>query len=110
MLNELTIEPLVQISTFLSVSACIRPRHIHSNAPDLMRQVSASYSPLLPCHVLACRSLPCHHLLFISSHRVHSFLIRVCFMYPSIFPVVRFAIRRSYVPRRPLLPSFVSGY
>ena len=27
-------------------------------------------------------------------------------MYPSIFPVVRFAIRHSYVIRRPLLVSF----
>ena len=35
------------------------------NAPDLMRQVSASYSPSLPSHVLACCILPCHHLHFI---------------------------------------------
>ena len=35
------------------------------NAPDSMRQVSASYSPLLPCHLLACCILPCHHLHFI---------------------------------------------
>ena len=27
-------------------------------------------------------------------------------MHPSIFPVVRFAIRHSYVIRRPLLASF----
>ena len=27
-------------------------------------------------------------------------------MHPSIFPVVRFAIRHSYVIRRPLLDSF----
>ena len=27
-------------------------------------------------------------------------------MHPSIFPVVRFAIRRSYVIRRPLLLSY----
>ena len=32
------------------------------NAPDSMRQVSASYSPLLPCHLLASCILPCHHL------------------------------------------------
>src|SRR3954462_12511805 len=27
-----------------------------------MRQVSASYSPSLPCHLLACCILPCHHV------------------------------------------------
>ena len=32
------------------------------NAPDPMRQVSASYSPSLPCHLLACCILPCHHM------------------------------------------------
>ena len=32
------------------------------NAPDPMRQVSSSYSPSLPCHLLACCILPCHHL------------------------------------------------
>src|SRR4051812_27381140 len=31
-----------------------------------------------------------------------AFCIRVRFINPSIFPVVRFAIRRSYVPRRSL--------
>ena len=31
--------------------------------------------------------------------------IRVRLMHPSIFPVVRFAIRHSYVIRRPLLVS-----
>ena len=35
------------------------------NAPDSMRQVSSSYSPSLPCHLLACCILPCHHLHFI---------------------------------------------
>ena len=35
------------------------------NAPDSMRQVSSSYSSLLPCHLLACCILPCHHLHFI---------------------------------------------
>ena len=34
-----------------------------------------------------------------------SFCIRVHLMHPSLFPVVRFAIRRSYVIRRPLLAS-----
>src|SRR4051812_26189697 len=79
------------------------------NALDLLRQVSVSYLPSLPCLVLACCSLPCHHLQFISCHHVHHFCIRVRFMHPSIFSVVRFAIRRSYVPRRPLLPFSVSG-
>ena len=32
--------------------------------------------------------------------------IRVRLMHPSIFPIVRFAIRRSYVLRRPSLLSF----
>src|SRR4051812_24833986 len=27
-----------------------------------MRQVSASYSPSLPCHLLACCIFPCHHV------------------------------------------------
>ena len=42
------------------------------NAPDSMRQVSSSYSPSLPCHLLACCIFPCHHVHFIlhtcSSH------------------------------------------
>src|SRR4051812_25134301 len=80
------------------------------NAPDSMRQVSASYSPSLPCHVLACCTLPCHHVHFISCHHVHRIRIRVRLMHPSIFPVVRFAIRRSYVARRPFLPFPVCGY
>ena len=29
MLNELTFESLIQMSSLLSVLACIRPRHIH---------------------------------------------------------------------------------
>ena len=69
------------------------------NAPDLMRQVSFSYSPSLPCHLLACCILPCHH-----THRVIVCIalhcIRVRLMHPSIFPVVRFAIRHSYALRR----------
>src|SRR3954468_19671653 len=83
--------------------------YYHCNAPHLMRQVSASYSPLLPCHLLACCTLPCHHLHFISCHDVHRICIRVRLMHPSIFPVVRLAIWHSYVRRRPLLPRFVSG-
>ena len=37
---------------------------------------------------------------FISCHHVHRICIRVRLMHPSIFPVVRFAIRRSYALRR----------
>ena len=62
------------------------------NSPDPMRQVSASYSLSFPCHVLVCCILPCHH--------VHLHCICVHLMHPSIFPVVRFAIRRSDALRR----------
>ena len=46
-----------------------------------------------------------HVMHLISCHHVHLICIRVRLMHPSIFPVVRFAIRRSYVLRR---PPFVS--
>ena len=45
-----------------------------------LRQVSSSYSLLLPCHLLACRILSCHHvhciLMFskLASVRVSPFL------------------------------------
>lgn len=35
------------------------------NAPNPMRQVSSSYSPSLPCLLLACCTLPFHHLHFV---------------------------------------------
>ena len=38
--------------------------------------------------------------IFISCHHVHCICIRVRLMHPSIFPVVRFAIQRSYLLRR----------
>src|SRR4051812_45002423 len=42
-----------------------------------MRQVSASYSPSLPCHLLACCIFPCHHVHLIlhtcSSHASEHF-------------------------------------
>ena len=76
------------------------------NAPDPMRQVSPSYSLSLPCHLLACCILPCHHLHFISCHHVHRICIRVRLMHPSFFPVVRFAIRHSHMHRRTPLVSF----
>src|SRR3954471_7060720 len=69
-----------------------------------MRQVSVSYLPSLPCHVLACCTLPCHHLHFISCHHVHRIRIRVRLMHPSIFPVVRFAFRRFVLLRWSFLP------
>ena len=43
---------------------------------------------------------------FISCHHVHRICIRVRLMHPSIFPVVRFAIRHSHVHRRTPLVSF----
>ena len=35
---------------------------LYCNAPRPMRQVSSSYSLLLPCHPLVCCILPCHHV------------------------------------------------
>ena len=47
------------------------------NTPDSMRQVSASYSLSLPCHLLACCIFSCHHVHFIlhtcSSHASEHF-------------------------------------
>ena len=40
-----------------------------------------------------------HVMHLISCHHVHCICIRVRLMHPSIFPVVRFAIRRSYLLR-----------
>ena len=67
------------------------------NAPEPMRQVSASYSPSLPWHFL--------RVAFYLVIMCISFCIRVRLMHPSLFPVVRFAIRHSYALRR---PPFVS--
>ena len=61
------------------------------NAPDSMRHVFASYSP--PLHVI-CLCVAFYHVIMCIS-----FCIRVRLMHPSIFPVVRFAIRRSYLLR-----------
>ena len=63
------------------------------------------------CHVSSCCSLLlcCHCLrvmLCISCHHVHFICIHVHLLHSSIFPVVRFAIRRSYVTRCPFLPLF----
>ena len=46
-----------------------------------------------------------HVMHFISCHHVHLICIRVRLMHPSIFPIVRFAIRHSHVHRHtPLVP------
>ena len=47
-----------------------------------------------------------HVMHFITCHHVHLICIRVHLMHPSIFPVVRFSIRHSYVLRRPPFASF----
>ena len=47
-----------------------------------------------------------HVMHFISCHHVHCICIRVCLLRPSIFPVVRFAIRHSHMHRRTPLVSF----
>ena len=47
-----------------------------------------------------------HVMHLISCHRVHLICIRVRLMHPSIFPVVRFAIRHSHMHRRTPLVSF----
>ena len=47
-----------------------------------------------------------HVMHFISCHHVHCICIRVRLMHPSIFSVVRFAIRRSYLLRRTPLVFF----
>ena len=48
--------------------------------------------------VVALSLLACHALHIMSSCALHC--IRVRLMHPSIFPVVRFAIRHSYALRR----------
>ena len=50
----------------------------------------------------------CHVIICISYHVIMciSFCIRVRLMHPSIFPVVRFAIRHSHAHRRVPLVSF----
>ena len=67
-----------------------------------MCQVFSSYSLLLLCHCLrVMHCISCHHVPFIC--------IYVRLMHPSIFPVVRFAFRRSYLLRWSSLPFFVCG-
>ena len=47
-----------------------------------------------------------HVMHVISCHHVHRICIRVRLMHPSIFSVVRFAIRHSHMHRRTPLVSF----
>ena len=75
-----------------AVEECVVYSEAICNAPRTMCQVSSSYSLLLPCHCL--RVMHC-----ISCLHVHFFCIHVRLMHPSIFPVVRFPIRRSYLLR-----------
>ena len=64
------------------------------NAPDSMRQMSASYSPSLPCHLLACCILSCHHVHLIlhtcSSHASEHFprcpFCNPALLCPPVFP------------------------
>ena len=57
------------------------------------------FGSLSPCVVVVVMHL-------ISCHHVHCICIRVRLMHPSIFPVVRFAFRHSYVLQCPLFASF----
>ena len=63
-----------------------------------MRQVSASYSPLLPCHLLVCCILSCHHVHFIlhtcSSHAFEHFP-RCPFCNPALLCSPAFPFRLS---------------
>ena len=47
-----------------------------------------------------------HVMHLISCHHVRLNCIRVRLMHPSIFPVIRFAIRHSHMHRRTPLASF----
>ena len=75
------------------------------NAPDPMHQVSASYSSLLPCHLLACCILPCHHLHFIRM------FFKTCIRSGSPGSLrCPFGVQTSRVcPVAPLRPCFVCG-
>src|SRR3954463_6611871 len=78
----------------------------YCNAPDSMRQVSASYSPSLPCHFLACCTFPCHHLHFISCHHVH-LILHTCSSHASEhFPRCPFCNPALLCPPAPPFTSF----
>src|SRR3954467_14544538 len=57
-----------------------------------MRQVSAAEWMPLPCHVLACCTLPCHHLHVISIHHVHciAYVFVLCIRAFSPLSVLQF--------------------
>ena len=59
-----------------------------------------------PCLLMPPNLQKRHVMHFISCRHLHRICIHVCLMHPSIFPVVRFSIRHSYVLRRPLLSLF----
>ena len=66
------------------------------NTPDSMCHVSASYSLLLPCHLLACCILSCHHVhciayVFVSCIRAFSPLSVLQFGTP-MFPGAPFCL------------------
>ena len=83
------------------------------NAPDSMRQVSAP--GVCQLFAVIAMSFACVLHFAMSSYAFHIMsscalrCIRVRFLHPSIFPVVRFAIRHLYVLRHPLLPLFMCG-
>ena len=58
------------------------------------------------CRVFVFVLLSSLSLHLMSCHHVHHICIRVRLMHPSIFPVVRFAIRHSHMHRRTPLVSF----
>ena len=84
------------------------------NTPDVTSHICNSN----PCHFRLCVMIfsPWSGFVFllhfvqvmhlISCHHVHLICIRVRLMHPSIFPIVRFAIRHSHVHRHTPLVSF----
>ena len=84
------------------------------NTPDVTSHICNSNS----CHFWLCvmifpswsgfvfRFAFCFVMHLISCHHVHLICLRVRLMHPSIFPVVRFAIRHSHLLRRTPLVSF----
>ena len=69
------------------------------------RDRCARCPPVIRCCCLVITCVSCS----ISCHHVHFICIHVRLMHPSIFSIVRFAIRRSYVTRCPFLPLSCAG-
>ena len=67
------------------------------------RDRCARCPPVIRC---CCLVISCVVMHLISCHHVHCICIHVRLMHPSIFPVVRFAFRRSYLLQWSFLPSF----